>query len=84
LHSHSIQRVCREYEKSRKAKKNPLLRYRDRKSLGWVPFNTGHVSFDGEALTFRGVRYEPMHPRDILKPGIKIGAGSFNRDSHGR
>jgi putative transposase len=84
LHSHTIQRVCREYEKSRKAKKKPWLRYRGCKSLGWVPSNTSHVSFDGEALTFRGVRYEPMHLRDIRKPGIKIGAGSFNQDSHGR
>jgi putative transposase len=83
LHSHTIQRVCREYKKSRKAKKKPWLGYRGRKSLGWVPFNTGDVSLDGEALTFLGVRDDPMHLRDILKPGIKIGAGSFNQDTHG-
>jgi hypothetical protein len=29
----------------------------------------------------RGIRYETMHLRDILKPGIKIGAGSFNQDA---
>jgi putative transposase len=39
-----------------------------------VAFNTGHVSFNGEALTFRGVGYETMHLRDFLKPGVKIGA----------
>jgi putative transposase len=48
LHSHTIQRVCREYEKSRKAKKKRWLKYRGRKSLGRVPFNTGHVNFDGK------------------------------------
>ena len=84
LHAHTLQVVCKQYEKSRKAKKKRWLRYRGRKSLGWVPFNTGHVSFDGDMLTFRGVRYEPMHLRDILKPGIKIGTGSFNQDSRGR
>ena len=84
LHSHTIQRVCREYEKSRRAKKKRWLRYRGRKSLGWVPFNTGHVSFNGETFTFRGVQYETMHLRDVLKPGVKIGAGSFNQDSRGR
>jgi IS605 OrfB family transposase len=84
LHSHTVQRVCREYARSRQQKKKRWLRYRGRKSLGWVPFNTGHVNFDGEAVTFRGIRYETMHLRDVLKPGIKIGAGSFNQDARGR
>src|SRR5262252_2645985 len=49
LHSHTVQRVCKEYVKSRQQQKKRWLRFRDRDSLGWVPFNTGHVSFDGEA-----------------------------------
>jgi putative transposase len=84
LHSHTIQRVCRQYVTSRKQQKKRWLRYRGRKSLGWVPFNTGQVSFNGETFTFRGVQYETMHLRDILKPGVKIGAGSFNQDARGR
>jgi putative transposase len=83
VHAHTVQHVCRRYVDSRRQHKLPWLRWRGSKSLGWVPFNTGHVSFDGEAFTFRGVRYEPMHLRDLLKPGIKIGAGSFNADSRG-
>lgn len=82
LHSHSALRVCLEYDKSRRQQKKAWLRWRGRKSLGWVPFNTGHVTFDGEAFTFRGQRYETMHLRDMA-PGIKIGAGSFNADSKG-
>jgi IS605 OrfB family transposase len=83
LHAHSIQRVCHAYVYARQAH-GPYLRFRGCKSLGWVPFNQGHVTFDGEAFTFRGVRYETMHLRDILKPGIKICAGSFNQDARGR
>lgn len=83
LHAHTIQRVCRQYDNSRKAKRKPWLRFRGRKSLGWVPFNTGHVSFAGGSFTFRGVRYETMHLRD-MPVGAKIGAGSFNQDSKGR
>jgi putative transposase len=71
IHAHTVQRVC------------PADRI-GHKSLGWVPFNTGHVTFDGETFTFRGVRYETMHLRDLLKPGIKICAGSFNQDACGR
>ena len=84
LHSHTVQRVCKQYVTSRKQHKKRWLRYRGRRSLGWVPFNTGHVCFDGEAFTFRGIRYTTMHLRDILKPGMEIGAGSFNQDARGR
>jgi hypothetical protein len=38
LHSHTIQRVCLEYDKSRRQHKKPWLRWRGKKSLGWVPF----------------------------------------------
>ena len=84
IHAHTIQRVCGEYDKARKTHKKAWLRWRGRKSLGWVPFNTGHVSFDGESFKFRGVAYQAMHSRDELKPGAKIGAGSFNQDARGR
>ena len=83
LHAHTIQRVCRTYVDSRCTHKKPWLRWRGRHSLGWVPFNTGHVTFDGEAFTFRGVRYETMHLREIPE-GTVLGAGSFNADARGR
>lgn len=60
------------------------MRFRGRKSSGWARFDTARVSFEGAAFTFRGVRYTPMHLGDVLKPDIKIGAGSFNPDLRGR
>lgn len=83
IHAHTVARTCSQFEKSRNRAKRASLRWRGRKSLGWVPFNTGHVFFDGGAFTFRKVRYEPMHMRDI-PVGAKIRAGSFNQDSRGR
>jgi len=83
LHAHTIAKTCEQYAHSRAHHKRPWLRWRGKKSLGWVPFNTGHVSFDGKAFVFRGVRYEPMHLRG-LAPDVKIGAGSFSADSRGR
>lgn len=83
IHSHTLQRVCQEFAKARDKAKRAGIRWRSRKSLGWVPFNTGYVGFNGEAFKFRGILYEPMHLRDML-PGVKIGAGSFNQDSKGR
>jgi len=83
LHSHTIQQVCIQYDRSRKQHKKAWLRFRGRKSLGWVPFNQGHVTFDGSSFKFRGVKYHPMHIRDIPKGAI-VHAGSFNADSKGR
>lgn len=83
LHSHTIQQVCKQYETSRKTHKKPWLRWRGKKSLGWVPFNSGHVTVAGQAFKFRGRTYQPMHWRE-LPPGAKLGAGSFNQDSRGR
>lgn len=84
IHAHTIKRVCDAYVDARRTHKKAWLRWRGKKSLGWVPFNTGHVSFDGDAFKFRGVVYETMHLRDELKACVKIGAGSFNADARGR
>lgn len=83
VHAHTIQRVCRQFALSRDARRKPMLRWRGKKSLGWVPFNTGHVRFDGEAFVFRGVRYFAWLSRYLAK-GQTFGAGSFSQDALGR
>lgn len=84
LHSNTIQQVCIQYDRSRKQHKKAWLRFRGRKSLGWVPFNQGHVRVvEPGKVKFRGVVYETMHWRDIPE-GAVIRAGSFNQDARGR
>ena len=82
IHAHTIQRVCKAYVDARQTHHKAWLRWRGRKSLGWIPFNTGHVAFDGAVFKFRGRQYQTMHLR-AMAPGIKIGAGSFNQDARG-
>jgi IS605 OrfB family transposase len=83
IHAHTICRVCKQFSVSRNRAKRAGLRWRGRNSLGWVPFNAGHVSFDGAGFSFRGERYQPMHLRTELRAGAKIGAGSFGQDGSG-
>lgn len=83
LNSHTIQRVCLEYNKSRRQHKKPWLRWRGHKSLGWVPFNTGRVAFRDGVFVFRGETYHVWLDREPPE-GSRIGAGSFNQDSRGR
>jgi putative transposase len=53
------------------------LRFRGRKSLGWIAFS------NDEAFTFDGVRYEPTHLREgVFYPAYGM-SGSFNQDSRG-
>jgi IS605 OrfB family transposase len=84
LHAHSIVRVCAQFTESRNKTKRAGLRWRGKKSLGWVPFNTGHVKFRNGAFVFNGKPFETMHNRKEISDGIKIGAGSFSQDSRGR
>lgn len=85
LHSHSAMRVCLQYDKSRRQHRKPWLAWRKshgtRRSLGWVPFNTGHVAHRDGAFVFRGERYSVVLHRP-LPDGI-IGAGSFSQDTNG-
>ena len=83
LHAHTIAKTASQYARSREQHKRPWLRWRGQKSLGWVPFNTGHATFEGKAFVFRAMRYEPMHLRGLLR-GARFGAGSFSADSRGR
>lgn len=82
VHAHTVQQVCKRYADSRDLAKRPLLRWRGRKSLGWVPFNKGHVKFDGECFVFRGVRYAAWVSRK-LEGGQTFGSGSFSQDAQG-
>lgn len=82
LHAHTIQRVCAEYEKSRRTHKKRSLKWRGKRSLGWVPFNTGHVAHKDGAFYFRRQRYDVWLSR-ALPTSAKIVAGSFNQDSKG-
>lgn len=84
LHAHTIQKICEQYDKSRKQNKKPWLRWRGRKSLGWVPFNQGTLFVVSQgSIKFRGTVYETMHWR-ALPEGTVIRVGSFNQDSRGR
>lgn len=82
--SGSINRACAIYADTRQKQRKPWLRWRGRRSLGWVPLKNAEVRFDGTAFVFRGRRYEPMHLRDMLTPGMRFGCGSFNADTRGR
>ena len=83
LHAHTIQKVCERYAQSRQQHRRHWLRWRGKKSLGWVPFKAPHVCFRNGAFYFRKKRYDVWLSRQ-LPEGSKLRAGSFSQDARGR
>ena len=75
LHSGTVNAVCEQYAKSRSQKKRPYLRYRGKKSLGWVPLK-------GRELKREGNAFRVFHSRALPDGKIKDGT-NFSRDSRG-
>ncbi|WP_175821524.1 transposase, partial [Burkholderia sp. BCC0419] len=71
IHSGTVNATCEQYAKSRSQHRRPYLRYRGRKSLGWVPLK-------GRAgNTFRVFNSRPL-PEGKIKDGT-----NFAQDARG-
>ena len=83
LHAQTITAVCARYVESRQQHKRPWLRWRGKKSLGWVPFSGQAIRFRDGAFYFRSKRYDVWLSRQL--PEVpKLRKGSFTQDARGR
>jgi IS605 OrfB family transposase len=82
LHSGTINAVCEQYAKSRRQKNRPLLRWRGRRSLGWVPLKGRDLRREGEAFRFAGNTFRVFHSRPLPEGKIKDGT-NFSCDARG-
>lgn len=82
LHAGSINAVCEQYAKSRSQKKRPYLRYRGKKSLGWVPLKGRDLKREGDAFRFAGNTFRVFSSRPLPEGKIKDGT-NFSCDARG-
>jgi len=82
LHSGVINAVCEQFAKSRAQHHRPYLRYRGRKSLGWVPFKGRDLHREGNAFRFAGNTFRVFYSRPLPEGKIKDGT-CFSQDSRG-
>jgi len=75
--------VCKNYDKSRRQARKRALRYRGRRSLGWVPFRAQSLKVMEDGFRFAGKHYRVFNPRE-LPEGAKLVDGSFAQDSEGK
>src|SRR6185312_9911650 len=59
----------------------PYLRYRGKKTLGWIPCSNQILKFDGDTAVFQKKRYRLWLHRPL---GGRILSGSFSCDTQGR
>jgi putative transposase len=83
LHAGTINAVCEQYAKSRRQKNRPFLRWRGRRSLGWVPMKGRDLKREGEAFRFAGHTFRVFHSRPLPHGKIKDGTNfSCNARGH--
>ena len=80
LHSQTVQAIAEEYVTRRKQFKKRKLRWRGKKSLGWIPFKAAAVRVLGDKVKFSGFEFRFWKTREMGK----IKTGSFNQDARGR
>ncbi|WP_031362708.1 RNA-guided endonuclease InsQ/TnpB family protein [Caballeronia sordidicola] len=80
IHSGTINAVCEQYGKSRQQFKRPFLRYRGRRSLGWVPMKGRDLKRKGDSFRFAGNTFRVFNSRDLPDGKVKDGT-CFAQDS---
>jgi IS605 OrfB family transposase len=83
INSTTIQEVCSEYALRRKEAKKRRLRWRGRKSLGWIPFKSTGISFKDGMAHYSGHKLKLFQPERLPVKG-EYGSGEFCEDSRGR
>jgi IS605 OrfB family transposase len=83
LHAGTINAVCEQYAKSRSQKKRPFLRYRGKKSLGWVPLKGRDIKETPAGFQFHGREFKVFKSRKLpVDAKIKDGT-NFSQDARG-
>lgn len=81
LHSQTVQAVCEQYAVRRQQFKKRKLRWRGRRSPGWIPFKTVGVKVAGDTVRYAGQTFRFWNSRGMPGP---IKSGSFSQDARKR
>ncbi len=81
LHSQTVQAVCEEYATRRKSAKKRKLRWRGKRSLGWIPFKKAGIKVVDDTVKYAGTVFRFWKSREI---GGQIRGGSFAQDAQDR
>lgn len=83
LLSSTIDRVCEVYVGALRQQRRKTLRWRGKRSLGWIPLKANMVRFDGTGFVYRSERLDAWVTRD-MPAGLRFDGGSISQDAKGR
>jgi putative transposase len=81
ISAQTVQEIVAEFVVKRRAARRPRLRWRGRRSLGWVPFTNQEVSLDDGSVVVCGKRFRLWLHRPVEG---RIKSGNFAQDARGR
>jgi IS605 OrfB family transposase len=79
----TIGSICVQYEKSRRQHKKAFLKWRTKKSLGWIPLRGREIKINGDAFTTFGKTYSVWLSRKIPADAKICDGSGFSQDSRG-
>ncbi len=82
IHSGTVNATCEQYAKSRNQHRRPFLRYRGKRTLGWVPLKGRDLKREGTAFRFAGHTFRVFHSRALPEGKIKDGT-NFAQNARG-
>ena len=82
LHSGTVQKVCVQFDLSKRQQKKAWLKFRGKKSLGWVPFKGDHIKLEENGFTFMKKRFQVWDSYGL--GNFKAKDGNIVQDSMGR
>ena len=82
IHSGTINATCEQFAKSRTQHRRPYLRYRGKRTLGWVPLKGRDLKREGNAFCFAGNAFRVFYSRPLPEGKIKDGT-NFAQDARG-
>lgn len=83
LNSTTVQEICSEYALRRKKAKKRKLRWRGKKSLGWIPFKSTGLQVKGGRAFYAGHELKLFQP-ERLPSKSEYGSGEISEDARGR
>lgn len=81
LNVHTVQEIAEQYVIRRKTFKKKILKWRGKKSLGWIPFKSGSLCYKERFLSFRSWRFKVFDSYGL--ENYKFRAGNFSQDAKG-
>lgn len=80
----TLNSICKQYAQSRKRANRERLRYRGRRSLGWIPIRKTSIRAIADRFRFNGRLFSIWYHRELPAGATILDGSTFSSDARGR